>query len=279
MSQRRYQPGPHELGQSFLVDRKYKSIFIEIAARPRLPVVELAAGDGALTLPLSRRVQRLTAVEIDPRRVRQLRRQLGDRATVVQEDLLRYRLPPTPHVVAANLPFHLTTAALRRLLAAPHWRKAILLTQWEVARRRAGVGGGSLLTATWSPWFEFELVTRVPARAFRPAPSVDGGIFTATRRIKPLVDRKGNYQRFVGAVFKAPGSTLREKAVRSGRFTRGQIDRWLRLNELSRSTLPRNLAADEWVSLWRASGRQPATPDQRRRRNPGSGLERETVER
>src|SRR5690606_36671141 len=70
---------------------------------------------------------------------------------------------------------------LRRLLRRPDWRHAILLTQWEVARKRAGVGGGTLLTAQSAPWSEFTLHGRVPARAFRPAPSVDGGILSITR--------------------------------------------------------------------------------------------------
>lgn len=253
MSHQKHRPGRHELGQNFLTDRKYRSIIIEAAAQTRLPVVELAAGDGALTRALVRKVPRLTAVEIDARRVAQLRRRLGDRAEIVQADLLRYRLPPVPHTIVANLPFHLTTAALRRLLAAPHWQHAVLLTQWEVARRRAGIGGGTLLTATWSPWFEFELVTKVPAGAFRPVPSVDGGVFIATRRLHPLVERKGNYQRFVASVFRAPGSTLREKAVRSGRFSKGAIDRWLRSRDASRGLLSRNLAAEDWVSLWEAT--------------------------
>lgn len=243
-------PGRHELGQNFLVNGKYKSMIIDAALRDDLPVVELAAGGGALTRPLARRASRLTAVEIDPRQVKRLKRQLGPRVEVVRADLLRYRLPPAPHTIVANLPFHLTTAALRRLLAAPHWQRAVLLTQWEVARRRAGVGAGTLLTATWAPWFEFELLARVPARAFRPAPSVDGGIFVASRRPAPLVDHKGRYQRFVAAVFKAPGSTLAEKATRSGRFTRGRIRGWLRTEGLPERLLPRALEAKHWASLW-----------------------------
>lgn len=243
-------PGRHELGQNFLIDRKYKSMIVGLALSRDLPVIELAAGDGALTGPLARRASRLTAVEIDPRRAARLRRRLGPAAEIVTADLLAYRLPPVPHTIVANLPFHLTTAALRRLLAAPHWQRAVLLTQWEVARRRAGVGGGSLLTATWAPWFEFELIARVPARAFRPAPSVDGGIFVATRRAAPLVERKGPYQRFVAAVFKAPGSSLAEKAVRSGRLGRGQVRAWLRDEGLPPRALPRQLGAEQWVSLW-----------------------------
>src|SRR5699024_11383810 len=79
-------------------------------------------------------------------------------------------------VLVGNLPFHLTTAILRRIFRAPGWKHAILLVQWEVARRRAGVGGATMMTAQWWPWFDFELGRRVPARAFTPRPNVDGGV-------------------------------------------------------------------------------------------------------
>ncbi len=65
--------------------------------------------------------------------------------TVVHGDALRTRLDRP--VVVGNLPFHLTTPILRRLLAAGGWTEAVLLTQWEVARKRAGVGGRTMLTA------------------------------------------------------------------------------------------------------------------------------------
>ena len=73
-----------------------------------------------------------------------------------------------PYTLVSNVPFHITTAVMRRLLALSQWRDAILITQWEVARKRAGVGGATQLTAQWWPWYEFELDRRIPAAAFVP---------------------------------------------------------------------------------------------------------------
>lgn len=239
----RFHPGREELGQNSLVDPKYKSKLADPAIRSGLPVVELAAGDGALSVALVGRCRSLTVVEIDPRRVAALRQRLGRDARVVRADLLSYRLPPEPHFIVANLPFHLTTAAMKRLLVAPHWRQAALLVQWEAARRRAGVGGTSMLTVMWQPWFEFDLVCRVPARAFRPVPSVDGGIVSIVRRPRALVEHRGRYQRFVSSVFRAPGSTVREKLRRSGR-SRGR--------GVPARARPRDLTVEDWVELYRS---------------------------
>jgi len=49
---------------------------------PPGPVLELGAGDGALTRLLADRPWPVTAVELDPARVEGLRRRLGPRARV-----------------------------------------------------------------------------------------------------------------------------------------------------------------------------------------------------
>ena len=73
---RPHRPGPHELGQNLLVDRHtIDRIVALVGARPRRrPVVEWAAGRGALTTRLATLGRPLEAVEVDPRSIRALRR-------------------------------------------------------------------------------------------------------------------------------------------------------------------------------------------------------------
>jgi 23S rRNA (adenine-N6)-dimethyltransferase len=59
--------------------------------------------------------------------------------------------------------------------------------QWEVARKRAASPPSTLLSTAWAPWWEFALGPRIPARDFRPAPAVDGGLLTIRRRAVPLL--------------------------------------------------------------------------------------------
>lgn len=242
--------GPHELGRNFLVDTRVIDTIIELVGRTTGPIVEFGAGDGALTLPLSRLGRSLTAIEIDPGSAQRLGRRTPDHVTVANDDILRYRLPGHPHVLVANLPFHLTTAVLRRVLAAKHWQSAIVLLQWEVARRRAGVGGATMLTASWWPWYEFALHERVPARSFRPVPAVDGGLLTITRRTHPLVTHRDPYQRFVRDVFAGRGRGLRDILVRTGRVDDAPLRRWLREQYVPPRALPKDLTAGQWASLW-----------------------------
>lgn len=249
-----YQGGPHELGQNFLVAPSMIGRIEDLVARTSGPIVELGAGDGAITVPLSRLGRPITAVELDPARARRLERRTPGNVTIVCADILRFRLPPRPHVLVGNLPFHLTTAVLKRLLRARGWQTAILLVQWEVARRRAGVGGASMLTAQWWPWYEFRLHTRVPARSFRPVPAVDGGLLTMTRRAPPLVSNREAYQRFVRDVFTGRGRGLCEILARRRGVNRAELRSWLRSQHVSPRALPKDLSAEQWASLWRQLG-------------------------
>lgn len=248
-----YRAGRHEFGQNFLTDRATIDTIVDLAARTRGPIIEIGPGDGALTLPLQALRRPITAVEIDQRHVASLRRRIGPRTTVVHGDFLRYRLPRRPHAIVGNLPFHQTTAMLRRILHADHWTSAVLLVQWEVARRRAAVGGATLMTAQWWPWYGFSLVGRVSASAFTPRPGVDAGLMTVTRRCRPLVEPalRRRYHDFVHAVFTGRGRGLQQILPRvAGGHARAAVRTWLTGQSVRGPLLPRDLSAEQWAELF-----------------------------
>lgn len=253
MSAHAHRPGPHELGQNLLVDRRVVDAVVRLVAAGDGPLVEWAAGDGALTVPLSQLGRPLEAVEIDPRRVARLGRRVGPHVAVTEGDILRHAPPAGPHEIVANVPFHITTPVLRRLLALPDWGRAVLLVQWEVARKRAGVGGATQLTAQWWPWFAFRLVTRVPATAFRPVPSVDAGLLEVTRRREPLVGDRAGYQRWVRGVFTGRGRGLAGILATSGGLPRATAESWCRSQGLAPRALPRDLSASQWAAAYTLS--------------------------
>lgn len=204
--------GRHEFGQNFIRDRRIVDTVVDLVARTTGPIVEIGAGDGALTVPLQRLRRPLTAIEIDARRAARL-----DTRTGATTD-------------------------------------AVLLMQWEVARRRAGVGGATMMTAQWWPWFEFALVQRVPATAFAPRPGVDAGLITVRRRADPLVgirDRR-RYQQLVHRVFTGRGRGIAQ--IVESVAPRGATRRWLRDNRIRADTLPRDLSPSQWASLLDLSG-------------------------
>ena len=127
-------------------------------------VVDVGAGDGAITAALVAAGARVVAVELHPGRARQLHHRF-DRASVrvVQADAADLHLPPRPFHVVANPPFAITTALLRRLLASTsRLESAHLLLPAPVAARWAGGRGPG--AGRW----DIHAAGHVPRCAFRP---------------------------------------------------------------------------------------------------------------
>ena len=264
-----YHPGRHDHGQNFLPDPRTIRRIIGLVRDTPGPIVEIGPGEGGLTRPLVKLGRPVHAVEIDPRLAGRLAQELPDLATVSHGDFLTHSLPDTRHVIVGNLPFHLTTAILRRILHAPGWTDAILLVQWEVARRRAGVGGASMMTAQWSPWFDFTLHSRVPARAFVPAPGVDGGLLTIRRNPTPALParQKRRFQALVHRVYTGPGRGLAQILSRTTDLGSTAVTTaWLRGHGLAGSDLPRAMHTEAWVDLFRTTGNSPPRSRPKRQR-------------
>lgn len=242
--------GRHELGQNFLTHKPTLTRLTDLVAQTDGPILEIGAGDGALTRRLVSLGRPLTAIDIDEHRVRKLRRRLPD-TRIEHADAMTH--PLSASVVVGNIPFHLTTPLLRRILDSGEWHRTILLTQWEVARKRAGVGGTTMMTAQSTPWYEFSLHGRVPAWGFSPQPSVDGGILEIIRRGPPLlsVDQRKAYERFVKAVFTGRGRNLTQIIHNAWRNDRGRVKSALVTARVPQGALPRDLTAEQWAALWK----------------------------
>lgn len=254
-----FRGGRHENGQNFLTDTSTIDSIVSAVDHTTYPIVEIGPGNGALTRPLLGLNRPLTAVEIDGRAVARLRGSLPAGVELVHADFVRWRLPTTRHVIVGNLPFHLTTAILRKLLHCHSWEAAVLVVQWEVARRRAGVGGASMMTAQWWPWYEFTLHRRVSRRAFHPEPTVDGGLLVMTRRPVPLISPhdKAAYRQFVHTVFTSKGRGVAGILTQVvPRRRSGSIRRSLTHAGVRPNALPKDLSAEQWVSLFEALGRR-----------------------
>jgi 23S rRNA (adenine-N6)-dimethyltransferase len=131
--------------------------------RSRDVVVDLGAGEGALTVPLARTGARVLAVELHPRRAEDLRRLFaGSRVAVLELDVADFRWPGHPFRVVANPPYAGVNALVRRLLATRQLRSADLVVAERAARGLAARHRGRV-----------ELGTVVPRRAFRNRPPTD----------------------------------------------------------------------------------------------------------
>jgi 23S rRNA (adenine-N6)-dimethyltransferase len=143
--------------------------------RPGELVLDIGAGEGALTAHLLRAGARVVAVELNAGRVRVLRQRFPS-VTVVHAEAAELRLPRRPFRVVASPPFSITAELLRLLLTRDSKLIAAdLVLQRAVVRKyvsganpaRGFVPGAGL---------------SIPRRAFQPHPRVDCGVLTLRRR-------------------------------------------------------------------------------------------------
>lgn len=91
-----------------------------------------------------------------------------------------------PAVITGNLPYYITSPILERFFALDdRFHLAVFLVQWEVAERllaRPGSRAYGYLTVAAQLLCHVELVCRVPASAFLPAPKVDSGAVRFCRK-------------------------------------------------------------------------------------------------
>jgi 23S rRNA (adenine-N6)-dimethyltransferase len=128
--------------------------------RPGDVVVDLGAGDGALTIPLERAGCRVLAVELHPRRAAALReRCAGLPVSVLELDIERLSWPGHPFRVVANPPYAGINLLVRRLLGLRMLRSADLVVAEGAARGLQRRYPGRI-----------ELGERVPPHAFRNRP-------------------------------------------------------------------------------------------------------------
>lgn len=191
-------------GQNFLIDadvpRRMAELIPTMTDQTPAGVLEIGPGFGALTEPLLATADKLVAVEVDSRLAGVLKARYADnsRFVLLCEDALRLDLDTlaetwfqglTP-VVAANLPYSITSDLLGALLRATRYKAMLVMIQREVAQRLTANPGtpdyGSFTLYT-RVFCECERVFDVAPDVFLPAPAVSSSVVRLIRRSEPLV--------------------------------------------------------------------------------------------
>jgi len=174
------------LGQNFLVSEEILRKIVSAAGVDSTDtVLEVGPGLGGLTLVLAAAARRVIAVEIDRDLLGPLEEVLAgaENVRLVHGDILAVDLatlipPDEPYLFVANIPYYITSAIIRRLLESGHPpRRLVLAVQQEVAARIcAGPPDMNLLGLSVGVYGRPEIVLRIPAGAFHPAPKVDSAV-------------------------------------------------------------------------------------------------------
>ncbi len=185
------------LGQNFLDDPSALQQVADAAGiQPSDTVLEVGPGLGSLTRYLSVLAREVLAVELDRKLTPVLKSLLkGYRNVRIMEgDILL--LSPAEigllegYIVAANIPYNITSALLRHLLSShPTPRRIVLTVQQEVAERICATPPRmSLLSLSVQVYGAPSIVARIPAQAFYPVPKVDSAVVRIEIADQPAIE-------------------------------------------------------------------------------------------
>lgn len=259
-----------ELGQHFLTD---PAILRRIVAAADLSaedtVLEVGPGPGFLTRHLAQVAGRVVAVELDDGMVALLRQELAGLpgVTVVHGDILQLDPPrliaaagAPRYSVVANLPYYISSAAIRHLLEAePPPQRLVLTLQHEVAQRIvARPGDMSLLAVSVQFFGRPRIVARIPAGAFVPPPQVDSAVLRIDTFAVPPVDvpTRAGFFRVVKAGFGQRRKQLRNALSGGLALPVATAVAGLEAAGVAPTRRAETLSLDEWAALARVFDRR-----------------------
>jgi 16S rRNA (adenine1518-N6/adenine1519-N6)-dimethyltransferase len=191
-------PKRRRLGQNFLTDGRVAERIAGLLEPEPKRVLEIGPGRGALTAKLLDRFERVRALELDEGLLPGLDRRFADRGLELRlgdallEPLEGLLDGGRPWQVAANLPYSVGTAILRRLLPRHDLvTRVVVMLQREVAERvvaRPAGSGHGLLALERAAWAEARIAFNVGSGAFRPRPKVISSVVVLDLRPSPHPD-------------------------------------------------------------------------------------------
>ncbi|MDP9272391.1 MAG: 16S rRNA (adenine(1518)-N(6)/adenine(1519)-N(6))-dimethyltransferase RsmA [Chloroflexota bacterium] len=249
------------LSQNFLTDAAALDAIVAAAElQPGDRVLEVGPGLGVLTRRLLAAGASVLAVELDPRLAAWLRRELAEVPgfDLIEADALtlhpREVFPAESFKMVANIPYHITSPLLHAFLEGERPPEvAVLLVQAEVAERVAAPPGQmSYLSVFVQNIASAQVVARVPAAAFEPAPDVDSAVLRLRRRAEPPVPLGSGREPFYRVV--QAGFRQRRKQIHNGLGREllvggGAVENTLAACAIDGERRPQTLSVEEWACL------------------------------
>ncbi len=259
----------HSLSQNFLADPDVlDAILAEAGAVPGRRVLEIGPGLGLLTSGLLDAGAIVTAVELDRGLAAFLRDRFvpeieAERLRLVEGDALDQDLTTlvaSPYDVVANLPYHITSPILHRLLGeTPRPERLVLMVQREVAERIAAAPGRmSYLSVFVQYHARVRIAVDVPPEAFEPEPAVRSAVivvepYPADDRLA-TVDDEDALWRLVQAGFRERRKMLHNVLTRQLPVEPARVSAALAAAGIDPDRRPQTLDVGEWLALLAAFG-------------------------
>ena len=171
-----------KLGQHFLKDNNIINKIIRyVNPLSSDSFIEIGPGNGALTLPLSKKIKVLKIIEKDKRLIPDLKKTFSNNGLIkiINEDVLKYNfkknVEPNTRLIG-NLPYNISTEVIFKIIeAAENIKDSHFMLQKEVVSRmiaKAGTKEYGRLSIMTQVYFDIEKLFDIPPTVFYPQPKV-----------------------------------------------------------------------------------------------------------
>jgi 16S rRNA (adenine1518-N6/adenine1519-N6)-dimethyltransferase len=231
-------------------------------------VLEVGPGLGFLTRGLLDEGAAVTAVELDRGLAAFLRDRFDadiadGRLRLIEGDALDQdltRVVAAPYDVVANLPYHITSPVLHRLLGeTPRPERLVLMVQREVAERIAAPPGKmSYLSVFVQYHSKVHVAFTVPGSAFEPEPAVESAVIVVEPYPEddrlPDAEAEDALWRLVQASFRERRKMLHNVLSRQLPVEPARVAAALEAAGIAPDRRPQTVAVGEWLKLLEAFG-------------------------
>lgn len=246
------------LGQNFLIDKDALHKIVEAAElAPEDSVLEIGPGLGVLTSELAVQAGSVIAVEKDKRLAGYLRGLFAaeENLKIIEDDFLELDLKQaglgSGFKVVANLPYSITSDAIRKIMEAePRPSLAVLMVQKEVAERIcAGPGEMSLLSLSVRYYGTPKFLFKVSKGGFWPSPKVDSAVIKITMDKKRSAEEAERFFRIARIGFSSPRKQLQNNLSSGLHIPKEKAVGLLNAAKINPKARPEELGVEDWERL------------------------------
>lgn len=232
----------HRISQNFLRSPRIALMLVGHSnIRKRDFTLDIGAGSGVFTFALSKKSTQVLAIESDRETFKKLQNNTKnlENVQILHADFLHFNLSKLPknYKVCANIPFHLSSPIIQKLITTKNLPKSIYLILQKQFARKLIISDNiftSALGVKIFPFFESKIKKPLQKSDFTPPPAVETVFFEMKRRETPLISLKEQleFNNFVEKMFAVPNFYRQNCGLKF------------------RTKKPSELKGEDWLEIW-----------------------------
>ncbi len=222
---------------------------------PENKIIEIGPGKGILTEYLLEKYKdNYLAIEIDPLMIEKLKNKFA-LINIINRDFLEIDLDELKiSYFIGNLPYHISTAIIEKLLEYDGFKYGVFMLQKEVCEKITAKSGNSIygfISALTQIKCDVDYNFTVSRFEFLPIPKVDSGIITLKIKDKSIRGKEfKRFKNFLSIAFRHKRKTLLNSLHLSTTIDKKEIISVLKRHNLNENTRAEELSSQKLFELF-----------------------------